>query len=66
MDILDVCGYPLGVAYEKLRESGIQDYHIKITSAPHRKADSYDDSFRVVRCVRDIDGSIEVLVCKPL
>lgn len=66
MDYPDVLGFTLSEARSILESAGVSIGSIRITQPPRSRIEIPEDSFRVLKCVKKNDGSIELTVAKPL
>lgn len=66
MNLPDVAGYTLEEAKKILASAGYEKLIVKVTAPPRERNDSYDGSYRVIRMKAAENGTIELLVCRPL
>ncbi|MDP4179809.1 MAG: hypothetical protein Q8942_01815 [Bacillota bacterium] len=65
MSLLDLTGYTLKDALEKIKESSLEIEEIVVTSEPKSCSQEYDLSYRVLR-YKILDNKVKLLICKPL
>lgn len=66
MNVMDALGFTLKDAKVRLFEAGVKNIDIKVTAPPKMRGDSYDDSFRVLSLKQIDNGTVELIVAKPL
>lgn len=62
--MLDITGFTLGEALKRIKEAGIADTVVKLTSPPRHADAEYNDSSRVVKqSLNAVNGALELIVC---
>mgnify|MGYP000739794960 CR=1 FL=1 len=66
MELPDLSAFTLGQAKAVLAEKGFSKLEIHITAPPKENVTEYDDNFRIVRTQLKTDGTVSLLICRPL
>lgn len=66
MELPDLSAFTLGEARKILAEKGFNKLEVHITAPPKENITEYDDDFRIIRTCLKSDGTVSMLVCKPL
>ncbi len=61
--MIDVTGFPLGEAFQLLKDAGIADIRVKLTAAPRKAGKDYSLQSRVVRQNALSTTTQELVVC---
>lgn len=66
MKVPDVIGFTLEKGIEMLKKNSLCVNSISVTSPPKQRSDEYDKNCRIIRLKVLENGSVDLLVIKPL